>query len=75
MMGENPVLPAGHYEYPFHFFLPADLPPSAEFKYGKICHQIKATIDKPWKIDYVVKYPFTVLGQLDLNTIQLVCTT
>ena len=45
MSGDNPVLPAGQYVYPFQFQLPQLLPSSYEGGVGHVRYQLKATID------------------------------
>lgn len=69
MSGENPELPAGHYEYPFQFQLPASLPSSFEGAHGNVRYFLKSTIDKPWKFDHVTKRPFTIISNMDLNLV------
>ena len=67
MMGDNPVLAAGQYIYPFQFQLPNNLPSSYEAGIGYVRYRLKATIDKPWKFDHTTKRPFTVVSVVDLN--------
>ena len=67
MSGDNPVLAAGRYQYPFQFQLPHQLPSSFEGQYGRVRYSVKAVIDKPWKFDHEVKRPFTVISNVDLN--------
>lgn len=65
--GDNSILPAGSYSYPFQFKLPTNLPSSFEGVIGYVRYTMTAVIDKPWKFDHTTKAPFTVLSILDLN--------
>ncbi len=67
MSGDNPVLPAGRYQYPFQFQLPSSLPSSFEGAHGNVRHYLKATIDKPWKFDHSTKRQITIISIVDLN--------
>ena len=59
--------PAGNYQYPFSFQLPANLPSSFEGAHGNVRYFIKATVDRPWKFDHHCKALFTVVSSFDLN--------
>ncbi len=69
MSGDNHVLPAGYYQYPFQFQLAQGLPSSFEGVHGHVRYYLRSNIDKPWKFDHVTKKPFTVISYVDLNQI------
>ncbi|KAL5005003.1 hypothetical protein ScPMuIL_018459 [Solemya velum] len=68
--GEDMIIGPGQHVHPFTFVLPNEqLPMSFETETGRVRYTIKATVDRPWAIDYVTTQPFTVLSALDLNSI------
>ncbi|KAL8574239.1 hypothetical protein ACOMHN_065782 [Nucella lapillus] len=70
--GSTDLVP-GHYEYPFQFTLPAELPYTFSCEgdeSGVIIYMVQATIYRPGKYTYVYDKPFKVLGVLDLNCFQ-----
>lgn len=69
--GSDMQIPAGRHVYQFTFVLPnKQLPMSFETQIGHVRYTIKATVDRPWAIDYTTTKPFMVLNTLDLNTVQ-----
>lgn len=64
--GEHSI-PAGDYEYPFHFRLPDHCPSSFEGEYGHIRYEIKAVVDRAFKFDQEKKIAVRVMAPLNLN--------
>ncbi|XP_048507013.1 arrestin domain-containing protein 17-like [Athalia rosae] len=64
-------LSEGRHVFNFNCQLPNDLPCSFEEVFGKIRYSVRATIDRPWKSEYVVKERLTVMSIFDLNTCAL----
>ncbi|XP_048203154.1 arrestin domain-containing protein 1 isoform X2 [Perognathus longimembris pacificus] len=63
-------LPAGEHSFPFQFLLPTTAPTSFEGPFGRIVHQVKATIDTPrFSKDHKCSLVFYVLSPLNLNSI------
>ncbi|XP_049752202.1 arrestin domain-containing protein 1 isoform X3 [Elephas maximus indicus] len=63
-------LPAGEHTFPFQFLLPATAPTSFEGPFGKIVHQVRATIDTPrFSKDHKCSRVFYILSPLNLNSI------
>lgn len=56
--------PPGNSLFRFEFTLPHNLPSSFESKIGNINYSIKATIDRPWKIDINEKVPIKILPNI-----------
>lgn len=67
-LGDGSGLPAGHHTWPFTFRLPPYIPATFEGQWGRVMYWAKVVIDRPWKGDYDFTKPFTVQGNLDLNT-------
>ncbi|XP_050412712.1 arrestin domain-containing protein 3 isoform X2 [Patella vulgata] len=65
--GDDMVLPAGQYVYPFNYQLPAGLPSSFEGDHGRVRYSFVGVIDRPWKFDHTCKGAFTVVDPLNLN--------
>uniref|UniRef100_A0A915DPP9 Arrestin-like N-terminal domain-containing protein n=1 Tax=Ditylenchus dipsaci TaxID=166011 RepID=A0A915DPP9_9BILA len=64
-----PFVPAGMQEFPFHFTLPLNCPPSFEGFYGFIRYFCRAKIDRPWRVDDTTATAFTVMPIFDLNLV------
>ncbi|XP_059116238.1 arrestin domain-containing protein 1 isoform X3 [Peromyscus eremicus] len=63
-------LPAGEHNFPFQFLLPATAPTSFEGPFGKIVHQVRASIDTPrFSKDHKCSLVFYILSPLNLNSI------
>ncbi|XP_054377288.1 arrestin domain-containing protein 1 isoform X4 [Pongo abelii] len=63
-------LPAGEHSFPFQFLLPATAPTSFEGPFGKIVHQVRATIHTPrFSKDHKCSLVFYILSPLNLNSI------
>ncbi|XP_006900680.1 PREDICTED: arrestin domain-containing protein 1 [Elephantulus edwardii] len=63
-------LPAGEHNFPFQFLLPATAPTSFEGPFGKIVHQVRATIDTSrFSKDHKCTRVFYILSPLNLNSI------
>ena len=54
-------LPAGEYDYPFEFTLPAALPPTFNGEFTRILYVIAAKVDLPLHADVHHEHQFTVL--------------
>ncbi len=67
--GQDMYIEAGDYSYPFQVLLPPNLPTSFEHQYGQIRYSISSTIDIPWAFDKHTQKSFSVISNLDLNTI------
>jgi hypothetical protein len=65
---EGNILKSGRYDWPFTVRLPPYVPSTYDGQFGKVMYWAKAVLDRPWKGDNEFTRPFTVLGQLDLNT-------
>ncbi|XP_055988866.1 arrestin domain-containing protein 1 [Sorex fumeus] len=69
-LADKGSLPAGEHSFPFQFLLPATVPTSFEGPFGKIIHQVRATIDTPrFSKDHQCSLVFYVLSPLNLNSI------
>jgi hypothetical protein len=53
--GYTEVLQSGEHYFQFSMILPNNLPSSFEGKYGYVRYRVKATLDRPWKLDYKEK--------------------
>ncbi|XP_069871292.1 arrestin domain-containing protein 1 [Dipodomys merriami] len=63
-------LTAGEHSFPFQFLLPTTAPTSFEGPFGRVVHQVKATIDTPrFSKDHKCSLVFYVLSPLNLNSI------
>ncbi|XP_028628780.1 arrestin domain-containing protein 1 isoform X2 [Grammomys surdaster] len=63
-------LPAGEHSFPFQFLLPATAPTSFEGPFGKIVHQVRASIDTArFSKDHKCSLVFYILSPLNLNSI------
>ncbi|XP_036041783.1 arrestin domain-containing protein 1 isoform X3 [Onychomys torridus] len=63
-------LPAGEHNFPFQFLLPATAPTSFEGPFGKIVHQVRASIETPrFSKDHKCSLVFYILSPLNLNSI------
>ncbi|EDL93654.1 arrestin domain containing 1, isoform CRA_b [Rattus norvegicus] len=63
-------LPPGEHNFPFQFLLPATAPTSFEGPFGKIVHQVRASIDTPrFSKDHKCSLVFYILSPLNLNSI------
>ncbi|KAM6182065.1 arrestin domain-containing protein 1 isoform 1-T1 [Erethizon dorsatum] len=63
-------LPTGEHSFPFQFLLPATAPTSFEGPFGRIVHQVRATIDTPrFSKDHKCSLVFYILSPLNLNSI------
>lgn len=66
--GDNPVLAAGDYTFPFNFQIPStSLPTSYEGRHGHIRYWLKVIIDRPWRFDITTKVAFTIIQFVDIN--------
>ncbi|XP_069330963.1 arrestin domain-containing protein 1 isoform X2 [Eulemur rufifrons] len=69
-LADKGSLPAGEHSFPFQFLLPATAPTSFEGPFGKIVHQVRATIDTPrFSKDHKCSCVFYILSPLNLNSI------
>ncbi|XP_012510196.1 PREDICTED: arrestin domain-containing protein 1 [Propithecus coquereli] len=69
-LADKGSLPAGEHSFPFQFLLPATAPTSFEGPFGKIVHQVRATIDTPrFSKDHKCSRVFYILSPLNLNSI------
>ncbi|ERE70628.1 arrestin domain-containing protein 1 isoform X3 [Cricetulus griseus] len=69
-LADKGSLPAGEHNFPFQFLLPATAPTSFEGPFGKIVHQVKASIDTPrFSKDHKCSLVFYILSPLNLNSI------
>uniref|UniRef100_A0A8D1BUT5 Arrestin domain containing 1 n=1 Tax=Sus scrofa TaxID=9823 RepID=A0A8D1BUT5_PIG len=69
-LADKGSLPAGEHSFPFQFLLPATAPTSFEGPFGKIVHQVRATIDTPrFYKDHQCSRVFYILSPLNLNSI------
>nr|XP_004654205.1 arrestin domain-containing protein 1 isoform X2 [Jaculus jaculus] len=69
-LADKGSLPAGEHNFPFQFLLPATAPTSFEGPFGKIVHQVQATIDTPrFSKDHKCSLVFYILSPLNLNSI------
>ncbi|XP_064146876.1 arrestin domain-containing protein 1 isoform X2 [Loxodonta africana] len=69
-LADKGSLPAGEHTFPFQFLLPATAPTSFEGPFGKIVHQVRATIDTPrFSKDHKCSRVFYILSPLNLNSI------
>ncbi|XP_058124043.1 arrestin domain-containing protein 17-like [Anopheles ziemanni] len=67
---EDPIeLPPGRQIYRFSIVLPNTLPTSFEGDYGYIRYTVRVIFERPWKIDLTYKIAFTVVNQLNLNSV------
>ncbi|CAH1407509.1 unnamed protein product [Nezara viridula] len=60
-------IPAGENVYPFSTTLPPRLPTSFDGEHGHVRYTIKATLDRPWKMDETTTLFVTVVTPVDLN--------
>ncbi|XP_050403342.1 arrestin domain-containing protein 3 [Patella vulgata] len=65
--GDDPILQAGRYTYPFSFQLPTGIPSSYESHTGRVRYSVTGVIDRPWKFDHTTIRPFAIVYPLDLN--------
>ncbi|XP_050074789.1 arrestin domain-containing protein 17-like [Anopheles maculipalpis] len=63
------VMDPGRQVYKFALQLPNSLPTSFEGDYGYIRYTARVIFERPWKFDLTYKIAFTVVNQLNLNTI------
>ncbi|KAL0606670.1 Arrestin domain-containing protein 1 [Plecturocebus cupreus] len=69
-LADKGSLPAGEHSFPFQFLLPATTPTSFEGPFGKIVHQVRATIHTPrFSKDHKCSLVFYILSPLNLNSI------
>lgn len=69
-LADKGSLPAGEHNFPFQFLLPATAPTSFEGPFGKIVHQVQATIHTPrFSKDHQCSCVFYILSPLNLNSI------
>ncbi|XP_041530766.1 arrestin domain-containing protein 1 isoform X1 [Microtus oregoni] len=69
-LADKGSLPAGEHSFPFQFLLPATAPTSFEGPFGKIVHQVRASIDTPrFSKDHKCSLVFYILSPLNLNSI------
>ncbi|XP_054440077.1 arrestin domain-containing protein 1 [Pteronotus mesoamericanus] len=69
-LADKGSLPTGEHSFPFQFLLPATAPTSFEGPFGKIVHQVRATIDTPrFSKDHQCSCVFYILSPLNLNSI------
>ncbi|KAM6169691.1 arrestin domain-containing protein 1 [Rhynchocyon petersi] len=69
-LADKGTLPAGEHTFPFQFLLPATAPTSFEGPFGKIVHQVRATIDTSrFSKDHKCNCVFYILNPLNLNSI------
>ncbi|KAM5330748.1 arrestin domain-containing protein 1 isoform 2-T2 [Glossophaga mutica] len=69
-LADKGSLPTGEHNFPFQFLLPATAPTSFEGPFGKIVHQVRATIDTPrFSKDHQCSCVFYILSPLNLNSI------
>uniref|UniRef100_A0A182IW39 Arrestin_C domain-containing protein n=1 Tax=Anopheles atroparvus TaxID=41427 RepID=A0A182IW39_ANOAO len=62
-------LPAGQHVHRFSILLPSTLPTSFEGDYGYIRYTARVVFERPWKFDLTYKIAFTVVNQLNLNSV------
>uniref|UniRef100_S4RLU4 Arrestin domain containing 3 n=1 Tax=Petromyzon marinus TaxID=7757 RepID=S4RLU4_PETMA len=66
------VLPIGKHYFPFSFLLPLEpLPTSFEGKYGNVRYWVEAKLQRPWLPVQKTRMEFTVLENVDVNTVAL----
>ncbi|XP_053665036.1 arrestin domain-containing protein 17-like [Anopheles marshallii] len=63
------VVEPGRQVYKFALVLPTTLPTSFEGDYGYIRYTVRVVFERPWKFDQSYKIAFTVVNQLNLNTV------
>ncbi|KAM5184802.1 arrestin domain-containing protein 1 isoform 2-T2 [Callospermophilus lateralis] len=69
-LADKGSLPAGEHSFPFQFLLPATAPTSFEGPFGRIVHQVRATIDTArFSKDHKCSLVFYILSPLNLNSI------
>uniref|UniRef100_A0A8C0ZQ30 Arrestin domain-containing protein 1 n=1 Tax=Castor canadensis TaxID=51338 RepID=A0A8C0ZQ30_CASCN len=69
-LADKGSLPAGEHSFPFQFLLPSTAPTSFEGPFGRIVHQVRATIDTPrFSKDHKCSLVFYILSPLNLNSI------
>uniref|UniRef100_G1TDZ3 Arrestin domain containing 1 n=1 Tax=Oryctolagus cuniculus TaxID=9986 RepID=G1TDZ3_RABIT len=69
-LADKGSLPTGEHSFPFQFLLPATAPTSFEGPFGKIVHQLRATIETPrFSKDHKCSRVFYILSPLNLNSI------
>ncbi|XP_013362111.1 PREDICTED: arrestin domain-containing protein 1 [Chinchilla lanigera] len=69
-LADKGSLPTGEHSFPFQFLLPATAPTSFEGPFGRIVHQVRATIDTPrFSKDHKCSLVFYILSPLNLNSI------
>ncbi|XP_036041782.1 arrestin domain-containing protein 1 isoform X2 [Onychomys torridus] len=69
-LADKGSLPAGEHNFPFQFLLPATAPTSFEGPFGKIVHQVRASIETPrFSKDHKCSLVFYILSPLNLNSI------
>ncbi|XP_036892574.1 arrestin domain-containing protein 1 [Sturnira hondurensis] len=69
-LADKGSLPTGEHNFPFQFLLPATAPTSFEGPFGKIVHQVRATIDTPrFSKGHQCSCVFYILSPLNLNSI------
>ncbi|EDL93653.1 arrestin domain containing 1, isoform CRA_a [Rattus norvegicus] len=69
-LADKGSLPPGEHNFPFQFLLPATAPTSFEGPFGKIVHQVRASIDTPrFSKDHKCSLVFYILSPLNLNSI------
>nr|XP_040225113.2 arrestin domain-containing protein 3-like [Anopheles coluzzii] len=67
---DDPIeMAPGRQIYKFTFQLPTTLPTSFEGDYGYIRYTARVVFERPWKFDLTYKIAFTVVNQLNLNTV------
>ncbi|CAG9861417.1 unnamed protein product [Phyllotreta striolata] len=70
LVGEDKI-PTGYYEFNFSFTLPTYIPATFSGKTGWIYYYVKATVNRPYMIDYEHKVTLTVSSpRVDFNHIR-----
>lgn len=64
---ESFELTPGYHVYPFSYELPQNLPSSFTGQVGSVTYYVEVIVDRPWKWDQKIKFPFILVSPYDLN--------